>query len=117
MIFFTVITFGLIWIKWKKQINHQSNTIFQLEHLPFSGNELIQSLGGIENIENVELKPSRINVFLKDQNLINVELIQNLKGVTGTFLNAKKISIILGEFSKAAHDFLIKAGVHEQREI
>ncbi|AKA49889.1 hypothetical protein VO56_01250 [Mycoplasmopsis gallinacea] len=98
MIFYTIITFGLIWIKWKKQLKHTKNTIYQSNNLPFDINLLKVALGE-GNIEKVETKPSRITVFLKNAKIADLDKIRKLKGVTGIFAKSDSVSIILGEFS------------------
>ncbi|VEU70368.1 hypothetical protein [Mycoplasmopsis glycophila] len=97
----TVLTFGLIWIKWRKQKKHTKNTIYQVDKIPFDIKQLKNFLGEKDNILEIETKPSRINIFVQDVKKIKAEQIKNLKGITGVFLKSNSISLILGEFSQA----------------
>ncbi|WP_036464944.1 PTS transporter subunit EIIB [Mycoplasmopsis sturni] len=108
IVILTIFTFGLIWLKWNKQKKHQKNTIYQVDKLPFKKAALIEALGGKENINDVQLTPSRVNVICKDTKIVNLEQIKNLKGITGIFVSSSKVSLILGEFAKKTYDALIK---------
>ncbi|UUD35790.1 PTS sugar transporter subunit IIABC [Mycoplasmopsis citelli] len=103
LIFYSLITFGLIWIKWKKQIKHQKNTIYQVDKLPFNEEVFLGCFDNLEQITNIELKPSRVNVFFNSSPQVNVEKLKKLKGISGILVSSNKISIILGEFSQATY--------------
>ncbi|MBN4083361.1 PTS sugar transporter subunit IIABC [Mycoplasma sp. CSL10137] len=108
LIFYTVISFGLIWIKWKKQAKKPANTFFQLDYLPFKLDDVIKSLGGKKNIIDLDLKPSRVNLHIKNSKIVNTEELKNTKGITGVFLKSNSISLILGEFSKIFYEIVLK---------
>ncbi|ATO30918.1 PTS sugar transporter subunit IIABC [Mycoplasmopsis bovirhinis] len=106
MILLIIVSFGLILIKWKK-VKHQKNTFYQVENLPFDINKLIKYLGN-NNFVAKECKLSRIELEIKDLNLVNLEKIKALKGVSGLFVKSNLISIILGVYSKATFTALAK---------
>ncbi len=59
-------------------------------------NKLVDSLGGIHNIENYELDKMRFIVTLKDTSLVNKSLIQKM-GAKGIVEIENQIKIILDE--------------------
>ncbi|VEU73145.1 PTS system glucose-specific transporter subunit IIB (plasmid) [Mycoplasmopsis gallopavonis] len=101
MIFLTIITFGLIWIFWNKQTQHQKNTFYQVSKIPFKIENLKEFLGSVTNILSVETKPSRVIIQVKDITKVNLIAIRDLKAVSGIFAKSDSLSIILGEFSQA----------------
>ncbi|TDV23050.1 PTS system IIB component (Glc family) [Mycoplasmopsis mustelae] len=108
MIILTILTFGLIWLKWKKISNqHQKDTLFQIHNIPFKIETLINALPK-DNIESFESKHYRINIFIRDARKVNVEVIKKLKGVSGIFLKSNSISITFGEYTSAVAAELAK---------
>ncbi|WP_084177980.1 hypothetical protein [Mycoplasma buteonis] len=81
-------------------MKHKSNTIYQVEKIPFDINLLKKYLGET-NYSDVEIKPSRVVVKINELGQVNLEEIKKLKAVTGVVASSKSVSIILGEFSKA----------------
>lgn len=108
IVFFTIITFGLIWIKWNKQTKHQKNTIYQVDKLPFNSEVFLNCFSNLTDIESLELKPSRVTILFKKQPQVNVDQLKQLKGISGIMLNSNKMSLILGEFSKATYELLLQ---------
>ncbi|BBU47531.1 PTS sugar transporter subunit IIABC [Mycoplasmopsis felis] len=110
LFFYSILTFGLIWIKWRKKSNqHQKNTIYQIETMPFKIETLL-SIIELQKIQKVELKPSRINIYISEVHNINTSKLAELKGVSGVFVRSNSISLTLGEYStivaKALNDKL-----------
>ncbi|WP_406613458.1 PTS glucose transporter subunit IIB [Mycoplasma corogypsi] len=99
-IFLTIITFGLIWIKWKKQMQHTENSIYQIDKVPFEMNNLIEFCGE-NNIISANDKLSKVEIVVSDIKQVNVNGIRNLKGISGIFVKSNSLILILGEFSKA----------------
>ena len=60
----------------------------------------LKTLLGKDNVSGVEYTPTKVKIFIKDKGLINVEEIQNLKGITGVFASSKSITIIVGKQAK-----------------
>ncbi|MEA4190841.1 PTS transporter subunit EIIB [Mycoplasma sp. 2248] len=98
IIFLTIITLGFIWIKWKKE-KKAKNTIYQSNKLPFKVEQLVSALGTKENIDNLEVKISRLVVTVKSNNKVDTEALKELKGVSGILLSSSKVSITLGEYA------------------
>ncbi|WP_036459143.1 PTS sugar transporter subunit IIABC [Mycoplasma leonicaptivi] len=106
MIFLTIITFGLIWIKWSKKIEHKKNTIYQVENIPFNIEAFFSLLGTKENIKKIDSKHSRIDIYFSDISKINKEQIQKLKGVSGIFVKSDTISVVLGVYTQSVFNAL-----------
>ncbi|WAM05750.1 PTS sugar transporter subunit IIABC [Mycoplasmopsis cynos] len=105
VIFLSIITFGLIWIKWRKKIEHKKNTIYQVDDLPFKISTLNSYLG-VENYRVIDSKPSRLNIEIKDIAKVDLEKIKKLKGVSGIFVKSSTISIILGVYTNSVYQAL-----------
>ncbi|CCP24171.1 PTS system, glucose-specific, IIB component [Mycoplasmopsis cynos C142] len=105
VIFLSIITFGLIWIKWRKKIEHKKNTIYQVDDLPFKISTLNSYLG-VENYRVIDSKPSRLNIEIKDIAKVDLEKIKKLKGVSGLFVKSSTISIILGVYTNSVYQAL-----------
>ncbi|MFV0499786.1 MAG: hypothetical protein ACK5NF_07190 [Bacilli bacterium] len=58
--------------------------------------ELMSSLGGKDNISNFESKISRLNVFVNDVSLVNVEIIRNITNAGVSVVN-NKVQIVLND--------------------
>lgn len=106
IIVLTIITLGLIWIKWKKDIKHTKNTIYQVNKIPFDIAKLKKYLGE-NNIIEVKNTATRIIISFSNIELIKVEEIKKLRGVSGVFLSSKNISLILGEYALAVYNQII----------
>jgi len=57
---------------------------------------LIELLGGKENIEKVECCMTRVRAALKNSTPVEVKKIKNLEGVYGIFGKANDLQIVLG---------------------
>ncbi|SJZ53354.1 hypothetical protein [Mycoplasmopsis verecunda] len=108
IVFLTIITFGLIWIKWNKQANNQQkNIIYQNDKLPFKLNDFLDALGE-NNIKNVETRLNRINISLADVKKANLEQLGKLKGISGIVAKSTSVSVVLGEYTKVVYNELQK---------
>ncbi|MGL5357826.1 MAG: PTS glucose transporter subunit IIB [Metamycoplasmataceae bacterium] len=103
-IFLQVITFGLIWIYWKKFKTEKNDTLIQDEKITINVEKILEELGGYENIINVIKTYSKLKIFFKKKELINVENIKEIKGVSGIFINDKSIDLIVGPQSGIIYD-------------
>lgn len=102
-IFLQVITLGLIWIHWvnkKKQIQKNNEFSFSSK-TSINVKDLIDQLGGIDNINNVEFTYKKVKITYKDRNKISIESLKKVKGISGVFLNELGLTLIVGPESKA----------------
>ena len=58
--------------------------------------EVIEALGGRENVNSVAHCATRLRVMVKDEEKINKEVIENLEKVQGAFFNSGQYQIIFG---------------------
>ncbi|EFF41835.1 hypothetical protein [Mycoplasmopsis alligatoris] len=107
MTFLTIITFGLIWIKWNKDKKHTKNTIYQLNKLPCDVEKLVENIN-LDNIVSIKKTSTRIIIQIKDSTLVNQQAIKDTKGVSGLFISSQSISIIFGEYTSAVYEELLK---------
>ncbi len=68
-------------------------------------NMLIDALGGRKNIKSFEEKVSRINIYVKDAEIVDSAQIKNIANCGVVVVN-NKIQIILKENVKVFHDML-----------
>lgn len=73
---------------------------------------ILESIGNSENIESAAHCATRLRIVLRDESLINKDIIQNIDGVKGVFITAGQLQIIFGtgtvnkvfeEFAKIAN--------------
>src|SRR5699024_9058854 len=58
--------------------------------------EIIENIGGKENIEGVAHCATRLRIVLKDDSLVNQEIIDNIELVKGVFIAGDQLQIIFG---------------------
>lgn len=71
----------------------------------YEANKLVEYLGGIKNIKNMEVSVSRFKVTLKDTSLVNKEGIQKL-GAKGIVEIDNMVKIIFQEDSKKLKKYI-----------
>ncbi len=70
-----------------------------------SSNDLISALGGVDNIVSCQNQVSRLNVIVKNIDVVETEKIMNL-GAKGAFVSNDKVQIMLGDNAKEITDKL-----------
>ncbi|MBA8898037.1 sucrose-specific PTS transporter subunit IIBC [Clostridium saccharobutylicum] len=71
--------------------------------------EILENIGGKENIKSVEHCATRLRLILKDKEKINEKAIENIDGVKGQFFAAAQYQIILGTgFVNKVYDVIVK---------
>jgi len=79
---------------------HSLQTKNLLSHkLPFVLDELINDLGGINNIIEASCRLSKIDVVLKNYEIINYQNLKR-KGASGIIVSLQKVTIIFGTISQ-----------------
>jgi PTS system sucrose-specific IIC component len=70
--------------------------------------EILENIGGKENIKSVEHCATRLRLILKDKEKINEKAIENIDGVKGQFFAAAQYQIILGTgFVNKVYDVIV----------
>ena len=69
--------------------------------------ELLEALGGAENISNVVLNGSRISLVFESKKNINKELIKD-NGVETIVVSNKKITLVIGKKASDIYKYLQK---------
>ena len=64
-------------------------------------NELIDNLGGSDNINNIENTHNKIKFFYNQYDLIDIDAIKKDKSISGVFINDKFIVLIVGNSAAA----------------
>ncbi len=71
--------------------------------------EILEHIGGKENIKSVEHCATRLRLILKDKGKIDEKAIENIDGVKGQFFAAAQYQIILGTgFVNKVYDVIVK---------
>ena len=71
--------------------------------------EILQNIGGKENIKSVEHCATRLRLILKDKEKINEKAIEAIDGVKGQFFAAAQYQIILGTgFVNKVYEVIVK---------
>ena len=63
--------------------------------------EVIDALGGRENVNSVAHCATRLRVMVKDENKINKEKAENIEKVQGAFFNSGQYQIIFGTIASS----------------
>ncbi len=84
-----------------------SKQLKRSEKIPFDINELIEYLGGRENILTVEASLSSVKVGVKEKTKVNQEAIKKL-GSKGIMISGLKVSMVFGDVSIAIKETLDK---------
>lgn len=58
--------------------------------------EILNNVGGVENIKSAQHCATRLRIITKNQDLVDVKAIENLDKVKGSFYNSGQYQIILG---------------------
>ncbi|WP_271812759.1 sucrose-specific PTS transporter subunit IIBC [Clostridium beijerinckii] len=70
--------------------------------------EILENIGGKENIKSVEHCATRLRLILNDKGKINEKAIENIDGVKGQFFSAAQYQIILGTgFVNKVYDVIV----------
>ena len=70
--------------------------------------EILENIGGKENIKSVEHCATRLRLILNDKEKINEKAIENIDGVKGQFFSAEQYQIILGTgFVNKVYDVIV----------
>ena len=70
--------------------------------------EILEHIGGKENIKSVEHCATRLRLILKDKSMIDEKAIENIDGVKGQFFAAAQYQIILGTgFVNKVYDVIV----------
>lgn len=64
-------------------------------------NKIIEAMGGINNIKDVNVMSSRLVLYLEDNSFINQEVLQELinNGI-GVVKTSKKVTLVIGDLSE-----------------
>ena len=78
-------------------------------------NKIIEAMGGINNINDVNVMSSRLVLYLEDNGFINPEVLQELidNGI-GVVKTSKKVTLVIGDLSeKYAKAIIEEKKVHK----
>ncbi|MCE6061604.1 PTS transporter subunit EIIB [Mycoplasmopsis agalactiae] len=99
----TIFTLGFCWLYWriknnkvkklkKGEINRLDSSMDTLE--------LVNLLGGKNNIISASSTISRIKVFINDKTAVQKDKLEQLKYVSGLMISSNNISIVVGDYAK-----------------
>ena len=97
-IIIVVVVVLLIRNKAKSNNKKASNDLF---------NQIMEGLGGIANIDSLEAKMSRLNVSLKNDNLLNIESLK-ASGVSRVIKMSSKITLLIGDVASEIEEHFKK---------
>lgn len=67
---------------------------------------ILLALGGKENIISLDYKNSRVNVFIKDKQVVNKEELK-INGIETVVITSKKVTMVVGnKVSNALYNYL-----------
>lgn len=104
--FLIIITFGLILIYWKTKKIEIKDELSRKEKISININKLISFLGEPENIQSVESTHTKVKIFFKNKEKVNIEKIKEISGISGIFVTSNYLQIIVGNEALAISDYL-----------
>ncbi|QCZ36596.1 hypothetical protein [Mycoplasma nasistruthionis] len=105
--FLTIITFGLIRLKWKNIQNKQKNLVFQNDKLPFEFQDFLNCFSNTEIIK-ADRTLTKITIFVKQAKQIDLQTLKSLKGISGLFVKSDSVSLITSEYTQVIYEQIIK---------
>lgn len=106
--FIQFFTFGKFSKMMTKKYNKPNNHIQYTDDIKFDINKLVNLLLGSKNIKKTEFTFSRVTIFLNTLENINIDELKKINGVSGVFVGANYVSLIVGSTSKFISDSLNK---------
>ncbi|WP_170218525.1 PTS transporter subunit EIIB [Mycoplasmopsis mucosicanis] len=103
----TIFTLGFCWLHWWRVNKHQQALVQGTKSTSVSEgkfNELIELLGGIENVVSMQASGSKLNVKINNAKLVNQQAILDSKIASGALISSEKVSLICGVYSQAYVD-------------
>jgi phosphotransferase system IIB component len=107
----SIITIGIYYImmnkKAKKLALSNNNVLLKESKLPFSFQDFIEYIGGIDNIVDVSSSQNQLSLVIKNKKIVLVEKIQSL-GIKGIMNNSKGYSFVTGIIAKTLEEKIIE---------
>lgn len=103
VVFITIITLGLIWIKWSKPTKPK-NYLTVNSKITINIDQLFENLGTKNNVTGSSCTHTKIKINFQDINLVQVPAIQQQKGISGVVVGQNYIYIIVGNSAKTIND-------------
>ncbi|BAQ54634.1 PTS transporter subunit EIIB [Mycoplasmopsis arginini] len=103
-----ILTFGLILVYWKNKYKQTKTKDYLSKEtkLNFNFDELVDYLGGKENIESVTSTQKVVKINFYEKNKVDALNIKNLDGVTGLTFQSKSISLVVGNTAKHIEELI-----------
>ncbi len=107
---FYICTFGIGYFyiknKAKKVAEEQKEEIEVAKEVPFEIQNLLDLLGGLDNVKKTDSTISTFKVELKEVNLVKIDEIKKLGNAKGVMKSGNKVSIVFGDYSKTLDSFI-----------
>ncbi|RMX35330.1 phosphotransferase system, EIIB family protein [Mycoplasmopsis fermentans MF-I2] len=104
VVLLTIVTLGFCWLYWHLKNKKEQKIKKEGVNIKLPSNikvvELVDNLGGKENIEEVNASISNIKVLIKDKTLIKMDKLQDTKFITGIMISTNKISLVIGDYAR-----------------
>ncbi|UUD35683.1 PTS transporter subunit EIIB [Mycoplasmopsis caviae] len=104
VVLLTIVTFGFCWVYWRTRNRKELKLKREGTNIKLPSNikivELVDNLGGKENIEEVSASISNIKVLIKNKSLVKMEELQSTKFITGIMISTNKISLVVGDYAR-----------------
>ncbi|QEX47470.1 PTS sugar transporter subunit IIA [Mycoplasmoides gallisepticum] len=104
-IFLNIITFGILKLvatrkakRISSQINHE---LIKSEKLPFDLDQLINILGGLENIQTTQATLNMIKINVVDKTKVNQDQIKSRLKINGIMWASNDLSLVCGDYASS----------------
>ncbi|WP_036459398.1 PTS sugar transporter subunit IIA [[Mycoplasma] imitans] len=111
-IFLNIITFGILKLvatrKAKKISSQVNQKLIKSDKIPFSVNEFIDILGGIQNINKTEATLNMIRINTVDKTKVDQDRIKNKLKINGIMWASYDLSLVCGDYASSLSETINK---------
>ncbi len=102
-IFLQIVTIGLIWIYWNQKTKKYKDRTTLSQEVKVGVNiiKLINSIGGPNNIKEVNNTHTKVKISFNFREKIDLETIKTMVGISGVFINDSSLILIVGNSAHA----------------
>ena len=107
LIFLSIITFGIYpAMVFRKKDTEVSATLSESSTIKLDINKLISNLGGKDNVKEATATHTKVNFKITSRDNVDIESLQNMKGISGVFATSTSVTIIVGNTAKKIADII-----------
>lgn len=101
LVLLSIITLGIYpLILFRKKNNKKTNKLSNAKKLKINLEDFYKSIGGKNNIVGSEYTHTKVRVFIKNRDKVNLDKINEIKGISGVVAASNYVTVIVGNQAK-----------------